>query len=325
MYRLIPIIFFAISCTQLDDDILPTMIGYVGSGGAIGHAEIKAHPIDATTGKVAYDRLLGSAVSREDGSFEIAISEYSDLIYLTAAGGETEAYWSDTQIPADKRGHTTAVVAYFRIADIDENGNRPVTMTPMTSLVYEHAKERLRLGIYENFVDALFESNRLLQTHFLGAPIDAIGCEADFACLRPRSEYELGRLDNRDMYTVTLLALDALARQIGRERGGDDPRRWNALLLSHDLRQDLVGNLVFDGLEKEYLNPSTLRSELVRALVTEYMGMKKEKSHFRLSLAHVRWDLERIASSTEHALFGPTRAEPIDLDQYLPSTIISSD
>ncbi len=310
MRRSIAIILIVTSCAIEPAEFLPKMDGYVGTESAIKRAKIVAFAMDFETGKVDYSRILGTAISDEYGRFELEVADYSELVFLVAYGGVTEAFWSEEKTYLDTRGHLVAVVPYYKMTDLTRNRTHPVSVTPVTHIVYSIAAARLRLSKEDRMVDALATSNYLMQNHLLGATTQTFPCDADFSCLRPRQEHELGRLDDADMYTMALFGISATARQREYSNHNDDGRRWNSVRLTLELSLDADDNGLLDGHRDLDTTANTLRSEFGNALMHGYLETELNESG--LSRDALLWDIERIATNRDPELFGHEPPEPLD-------------
>ncbi len=156
-------------CSSLPADVGPALEVWVGNEYSAAEVTIEAFPLDPHSGEPDYTVLLGSGITDMNGLAIVEIAEYHPLILLVARGGYTSVYWSSEVIQLDIRGHSAAAVPYFRVTENTHNRALPISLTPITGIVYAHAQARLRRGNEETMVRALSTSNGLLQNHLLGS------------------------------------------------------------------------------------------------------------------------------------------------------------
>ncbi len=296
----------ATACIRLDEqEFLGRIEGCVlGSQPVVG-SKIRAYALDPVTGE-RFATVLATAISDGNGCFAIDIQEYHSTILLMSLGGETEEYWHNRTIHLDDRGTLSAAVLFGDHTLIEETGVFPVFITPITTLLYPMALGRLEHLDTVDFSESLRESNRLLQTHFLGEAALPEICESNISCLSPADTRRSIDLDISGKYGLILIGLSAVTENYIHEAGrGMDGRNifWLTKKLTEDIRDALL-----DGEPYRVTSADTLRTVLATHLLRFLSDPNSNKTG--VAPESMAFYLEELAGRDMPEMFGPTRPPP---------------
>ncbi len=293
------------ACIQYSENELPVLDIRVKGDNDVIRAMIEIYAVDSHTGEILYDRVLGSAMSDQNGRASIKVDEYHELLIAVARGGYTFEYWApDTVINLNESGHLIALVPYYK-TDHATGNRRPVSMNPVTTDIYNLARARYKHNRDDSFIEAVELSQELLYHHFIGYPVLDHLCEADLTCLEPSEDYG----SEGWKYSILLRARASLAHEQAIDRTYHVKHK-NSISISYDLSLDVDEDGFFNGYEPEGLPENSLRSDIGNAFIKNYI--KSNANDTGISIEEVRYLFERMAQNMEYELFKDTPIDSLD-------------
>ena len=250
--------------------------------------------------------LVDEAVSDQNGRFEFILGQQSGSFWVTAAGGVTSEFWSDDEVEFDDDQILETVSVEHIPGEI-----RPVVVSPLSSLGVALAEQRLAEGAEAEFFDAVRRAYQLLREHF----------HADVAHTMPAAVMDAS-LTEDVRHALALAGLSSLAHQIA-EESGLTIKAWNTITLGQALIEDARGpGALLDGIGPAgrievgacpspcFLSANTLRANLVRALLREFLRTAANVTG--LGFGDAQLFLDRVATNSEPELFDAEPIAPID-------------
>ncbi len=286
------------------------MTGYVGFAYGVEQGLVKIYLLDLLTGELTQTEPVATAVTDENGEYEVDMKGISGTLLVTVGGGQTREFWTSEKVALSSFIHSTAVVPFWPLDEAH------VTVTPWTTLAdamshYRHEQEPGK----RYFIELVRETNSAIYEHVIDNGIrfdlEKSNCRYRLTCARPvqvdtfaesLSEYSVG--DPEILYTVSLLSLSgqALARCARYQSEFPDSVCRTGRLV-RNLVEDIEDDGWLNGMPAVNTTAETLRSEFVYDAIDGYWS--SARNTLPLSLGELDYYFSRIENNTNDVIFGP--------------------
>ncbi len=252
------------------------MTGYVGFTYGVEQGLVKIYLLDLLTGELTQTEPVATAVTDENGEYEVDMTGISGTLLVTVGGGHTREFWTSEKVELFSFIHSTAIVPFW---PLDEPH---VTVTPWTTLAdamshYRYEKEPGK----RYFINLVREMNGAIYEHVIGDGIrfdlENSHCRYRLTCARPvqvdaleeaLSEYSVGAPEI--LYTTSLLSLSALSLARCHDYYDYLAENCDTKFVVDDLLQDIDDDGFLDGNMSANTTVDTLRSEIVEGSLREF-------------------------------------------------------